>query len=137
MESRAAHQVDETRFVFKLYSRPADPIPTAPLIVKPLLGAICICQGCPKSIRDVILDFHTKPDDKYCFRPFEAYHFKDRHSGQFILTTGNCHYHLNAICIEEQQHKSLKVHNSTGKDKDELQNLLSCRFPSGKIKFIK
>ena len=119
MESYAAHQIDETRLVFKRYSRPADPIPTAPLIVKPLSGAIRICQGCRKSIRDVILGFHIKLDDKYCFGRFEAYHFKDRHSGQFILTTGNRHYHLNPICIKEQQHKSLKVHNSTGNDKEE------------------
>ena len=109
-EQFTAQPISDTALVIRKSSKPSDPPPTAPLILKTISGGIRKCAGCQKALSSVIEGYDKCEDKHYCFGQFEAYHFWNKTSQRYQSTASTRHYHLTPVCTRVQQSQyTLKI----------------------------
>lgn len=109
-EQFTAQPISDTALVIRKSSKPSDPPPTAPLILKTISGGIRKCAGCQKALSSVIEGYDECEDKHYCFGRFEAYNFWNKTSQRYQSTASTRHYHLNPVCTRVQQSQyTLKI----------------------------
>ena len=96
-EQFTAHTISETALVIGKSSKPNDPPPAAPPLIKTISGGIQKCAGCKKALSLAIEGYDDYEDKHYCFGPFESYHFWNKTSQRYQSTASTRHYHLNPI----------------------------------------
>ena len=113
-EQFTAQPISDTALVIRKSSKPSDPPPTAPLILKTISGSIRKCAGCQKALSSVIEGYDECEDKHYCFGRFDlyciAYHFWNKTSQRYQSTASTRHYHLNPVFTRVQQSQyTLKI----------------------------
>lgn len=92
--------VNPTTLVLRRAQRPVDPPPSGPLVLKKIAGNIRKCAGCSKAIKSHVVGYQSEDDQLYCFARFERYHFFNKTTNAWQLTTSTRHYHLNPVCTK-------------------------------------
>ena len=123
-----AEVLNPTTLLIRKSARPVDPPSSAPLVLKEITGNIRKCAGCLKSITSAVVGYQDADDQRCCFARFEAYHFWNKATNRWQLTTSTRHYHLNPVCTKMSGKESSVNIKASLVMSEGLQQLVRARF---------
>ena len=81
-----------------------------------------------KSITSAVVGYQDADDQQCCFARFEAYHFWNKATNRWQLTTSTRHYHLNPVCTKMSGKESSVNIKASLVVSEGLQQLVRARF---------
>ncbi|CAH3126511.1 unnamed protein product [Porites lobata] len=123
-----AEVLNPTTLLIRKSARPVDPPSSAPLVLKEITGNIRKCAGCLKSITSAVVGYQDADDQRCCFARFEVYHFWNKATNRWQLTTSTRHYHLNPVCTKMSGKESSVNIKASLVVSEGLQQLVRARF---------